>query len=73
MKFFGHPFRSHWESFRENLLIKSQNQNTFEKIKLNRDLQAISFKMMYNMSMLRHRFSTEWWGGRLELPSALIL
>ena len=23
----------------------------------------IAFKMMYNMSMLRHRFSNERWGG----------
>ena len=51
------------ESFRENLLIKSRNQNIFEKIKLNWNLQTIPFKMMYNMSMLRHRFSNERWGG----------
>ena len=63
MKFFGHPFWSHWESFRKNLLIKSRNQNIFEKFKLNRNLQRIRFKMMYNMSMLRHRFSNERWGG----------
>ena len=61
--FFGHPFRSDWESFRENLLIKSRNRNIFEKFKLNRNLQTIPFKIMYNMSMLRHRFSNEWWGG----------
>ena len=33
----------------------------------------IPFKMMYNMSMLRHRFSNERWGGgggRNELPSS---
>ena len=51
------------ESFRENLLINSRNQNIFEKIKLNRNRQMIPFKMMYNMSMSRHRFSNEWWGG----------
>ena len=51
------------KSFRENLLIKSGNQNIFEKCKLNRNLQTIPFKMMYNMSMLRRRFSSEWWGG----------
>ena len=62
LKFFGHPFRSHWESFRENLLIKSRNQNIFEKFELNRNLQTIPFKMMYNISMLRHRFSNERWG-----------
>ena len=31
----------------------------FEKFKLNRNLQTIPFKMMYNMSMLRRRFSNE--------------
>ena len=51
------------ESFRENLLIKSRNQNIFQKFKLNRNLQRIPFKMMNNMSMLRHRFSNERWGG----------
>ena len=51
------------ESFRENLLIKSRNQNTGEKFQLNRNLQTIPFKMMYNMSMLRYRFSNERWGG----------
>ena len=53
---------SHWESFRENLLIKSQNQNIFEKFKLNRNFQTSPFKMMYSISMLRHRFSNERWG-----------
>ena len=47
--------------FPENLLIKSRNQNIFEKFKLNRNLQTIPFNMMYNMSMLRHRFSNERW------------
>ena len=51
------------ESFRENLLIKSRNQNIFKKFKLNRNLQTIPFKMVYNMSMLRYRFSNERWGG----------
>ena len=51
------------ESFRENLLIKSRNQNIFEKFKLNRNLLTIPFKMMCNMSMLRHRFSNERLGG----------
>ena len=60
------------ESFRENLLIKSRNQNIFEKFKLNRNLQTIPFNLMYNMSMLRHRFSNERWGGA-ESPSSLIL
>ena len=35
----------------------------FEKFKLNRNLQTVPFKMMYNMSMLRYRFSNEWRGG----------
>ena len=52
------------ESFRENLLIKSQNKNIFEKFKLrNRNFQMISFNMM---SMLRHWFSNEWGGGGLN-------
>ena len=45
------------------LLIKSRNQNIFEKFKLNQNLQMILFNIMYNMSMLRHRFSNEQWGG----------
>ena len=63
------------ESIRENLLIKSRNQNIFEKFKLNRNLQTIPFKMMYNMSTLCHRFSNERWGGgvRPEPPFSLIL
>ena len=55
-KNFKHPLRSHWESFREGLLIKLQNQNIFEKLKLNRNLQTILVNMMHNTSMLR-------WGG----------
>ena len=51
------------ESFRENLLIKSRDQNIFEKFKLNWNLQTILFKMIYDMSMLRHRFSNERWEG----------
>ena len=54
------------EPFRENLLIKSRNQNIFEKFKLNRNIQTIPFKMMYNTSMLRHRFSNERWGTALN-------
>ena len=46
------------QTFREKLLIKLQNQNIFEKFKLNRNLQTIPLKMMY-MTMLRHRFSNE--------------
>ena len=33
----------------------------------------IPFKMMYNMSMLRHRFLNEQWVGYPEPPSSLIL
>ena len=35
----------------------------------------IPFKMLYDMSMLRHRISIERWGGggRPEPPSSLIL
>ena len=51
------------ESFRENLLINSRNQNIFEKFQINRNLQTIPFKMMCNMSMLRHLFSNERGGG----------
>ena len=51
------------ESFRENLLIKSRNQNILQKFKLNRNLRTIPLKKMYSMSMLRHRFSNERWGG----------
>ena len=50
------------ESSRENLLMKSRNQNIFGKFTLNRNLQTIHFKMMYNMSILRHRVSNERWG-----------
>ena len=44
-------------------LVKSRNQNIFEKFQLNRNLRKISFKMMYNMSMLRHGFSNKRRGG----------
>ena len=43
--------------------VKSRNNNIFEELKLNRNLQRIPFIMMYNMSMLRHRLSNER-GGR---------
>ena len=63
MKFFGQPFWSLCGVISRKLQIKSRNQNIFEKFKLNRNLQRISFKMMYNMSMLRHRVSNQRWGG----------
>ena len=49
--------KSHWG------VIKPRNQNIFEKFKLNRNLQMTPFKMMYDMSMLRHRFSNKRGGG----------
>ena len=48
------------------LLIKSRNQNIFEKFKLNRNLQRIPFKIMYNMSMLRHGSQMNGGGGGLN-------
>ena len=41
----------------QKLLIKSRDQNIFQKFELNRNLQRIPFKMMYNVSMLRHRIN----------------
>ena len=61
--FRGHIPKIIEESFRENFLIKSRNQNILKQFKLNRNLQTVSFKMMYNMSLLRHQFSNEQWGG----------
>ena len=51
------------ESFLENLLIKLRNQNIFEKFKINRNLQTISFKIMYNMFMLLSSSVLKWTGG----------
>ena len=61
------PLRSHFAKITHKV-VKSKY---FENFKLNRNLQRISFKMMYNMSMSRHRFSNERWevwggGGRPE-------
>ena len=47
----------------QKALVKPRNENIFEESKLNCNLQRIPFKMMYNMSMLRHRFSNEQCGG----------
>ena len=63
LKFFRTPTLAPFGVISLNLLIRSRNQNIFEKFKLNRNLQTIPFEMMYNMSMLRHRFSNERWGG----------
>ena len=59
--------------------VKLQNRNIFEKFKLNRNLQMIPFKMMYNMSVFCHWFSNKQLGGggggrgHLERPSSLDL
>ena len=45
-----------------------------EKFQINRNLQTILFKMIHNIFILRHLFSTERWGeGRPEPPRSLIL
>ena len=61
--FFEQPFWSLCGVISRKLLIKSRNQNIFQKFKLNQNLRRIPFKMMYSISMLRHRFSNERWGG----------
>ena len=38
-------------------LVKSRNQNIFEKFTLNRNLGRIAVKTMYNMFMLRHQLT----------------
>ena len=43
----------------EPLGVISRNQNIFKKLKINRNLQTVTFKMMYNMSMLRYRLSNK--------------
>ena len=45
------------------IACKIEKVKYFEKFKLNRNLQMISFKMIYNMPRLRHWFSNERWGG----------
>ena len=52
------PSRSHFVK----IAHKVAESNIFEKFKLNRNLQRIAFKIMYNMSMLCHRLSNERWG-----------
>ena len=54
----------------------NKKKHSFEKFKLYRNLQMILYNMMYNMSVLRHWFSNERWGGggvRPEPPSSLVL
>ena len=43
--------------------MKSQNQNIFEKFKLNQNLQRIPFKMIYNMSVTSLVLNELGWGG----------
>ena len=59
--FFEQPFWSLCGVISLKLLINSRHQNIFLKFNLKRNLQRIPFKMMWNMSMLRHRFSNERW------------
>ena len=60
--FFGQPFWSYCGVISRKLLVKSRNQKIFQKFELNRDLQRIAFKVLYNVPMLHHRFSNERWG-----------
>ena len=52
------PLLSHFEKIAHKVA-----KSKYFKFKLNRNLQRISFKMMYSMSMLRYRFSNERSGG----------
>ena len=69
------PLQSHFAKIGH----KVAKSNIFQKFKINRNLQRIPFTMMYNTSMLRHRFSNEplrggGGGGKSpEPPSSLIL
>ena len=63
LNFFGHPLRSCWESFHENLLIKLRNQYIFEKFKLNRNLQTITFKLCIICLCYVIGSQNERWGG----------
>ena len=62
-EFFGHPLQSYLPGvISRTFAHKVAKSKYFEKFKLNRNLQTIPFIMMYDMSMLRHRFSNERWG-----------
>ena len=63
LKFFRTPIPEPLGVICKNLLMKSRNQNIFEKLRPNLNLQTITFKIMYDMSMLRHRFLNQRWGG----------
>ena len=56
------PLRIHFAK----IAHKVRKSKYFSKFKLDRNLQKIPFNMMYNMSMLRHRFSNERWGAALN-------
>ena len=62
LNFFRTPIPEPLGSHFAKIAHKVAKSKYFEKLKLNRRLQTNPFKMMYNMSMLRHRFSVErWW------------
>ena len=63
LKFFRTAILEPLESHFAKIAHKVAKSKYFQKFKLNGNLQKIPFKMMYNMSMLRHRFSYERWGG----------
>ena len=63
MKFFEQPFWSLCGVISQKNAHKVAKSKYFQKFKLNRNLQKILFKMMYHMSMLRHRFLNELEGG----------
>ena len=61
LKFFRTAILEPLQSHFAKIAHKVAKSKYFEKFKLNRNLQRIPFKMMYNMSMLRHRFSNKRW------------
>ena len=63
LKFFPTPIPEPLGFISRKFAHKVAKSRYFEKSKLNRNIQMILLKMMYNMSMLRHPFSNERWGG----------
>ena len=63
LKFFRTAILDTLQSHFAKIAHKVAKSKYFSKLKLNRNLQRIPFKMMYNMSMLRHQFSNERLGG----------